>query len=97
LGYRTVGWVFDDEFGAETCRRCHVSQNALADNKPTLYIWEDAFWLPGRIYDMVNAPTVVAAFVSVYLVGMTFTVLYLTYTAVKQDVSLSVGETGEAV
>jgi hypothetical protein len=46
---------------------------------------------------MVDAPTVVAAFVSVYLVGMTFTVLYLTYTAVKQDVSLSVGETGEAV
>lgn len=33
---------------------------------------------------MVNVPTVIAAFVSVYLALMTLTVLYLTYTAMKE-------------
>jgi hypothetical protein len=46
---------------------------------------------------MVNVLMLVAAFVSVYLTGMTLAVLYLAYTAMKQDVSLSVGETGDAV
>ena len=44
---------------------------------------------------MVNILMVVAAFVSVYLTVMTVAVLYLVYTSMKQDVSLSVGETGE--
>lgn len=46
---------------------------------------------------MVNVLMLVAVFVSVYLTGTTLAVLYLTYTAMKQDMSLSVGETGDAV
>jgi hypothetical protein len=38
---------------------------------------------------MVELTTVVAAFVSVYLVAITAAMLYLTYSSVKQDVSLS--------
>jgi hypothetical protein len=45
---------------------------------------------------MVNIPSVVAAFVSVYILLMTVAILYLTYSALKQDTQLSTGEAGSS-